>query len=361
MRLISVDKVHFGHILHDNIFNIDGQCLFTAGTKLEATVLDKLVGMGYRTLIISDSQDSGVEARPLISDGLRLAGGRMMHKTFQSLRGKTDVLTAPDLDLKSIFETCNAIVDEVALGERRRPVDVLSVKTPEDYAAEHAVQVAVLSAYVGARLGYNLMHLRDLIVGAILHDIGEAFLPSDLVNKKTKYSPDDSSKMQQHGVLGFKYLSRFSDCKATSRAVAIQHHERVSGKGYPKGLVGPQIHQYSGIVGACDIFDSMTSDRPYRPRQPAIVALGVLMSSKEPLFAPELREIFAQLFCPFPIGTWVTLSDGSAGIVKAVPKETPSRPDVKVVYDSLGQTAASTTVKLSQTPNLRISGIPGEF
>lgn len=361
MRLISVDKVHFGHTLHGNIFSVEGQCLFTAGTKLEPSALNKLTEMGYQTLVISDSQDSGVEGRPLVSEGLRLSAVKLMHKIFHSLRGKTDVATAPELDLKAIFETCNNIVDEVALGERKRIVDVLSVKSPEDYAAEHAVQVAILSAFVGGRLGYNLMHLRDLVVGAILHDIGEAFVPSDTVNKKTKYTADDSSKMQQHGILGFRYLSRFSDIKATSRAVSIMHHERASGKGYPKALTGSQIHQYSGIVGACEIYDAMTSDRPYRKRQPSIVALGVLMSSKEPLFAPELRDIFSQLFSPFPIGTWVTLSDGRSGIVKTVPKETPTRPDVKVIYDSLGQSAPSSTIHLSQSPDLRIAGIPDEF
>ncbi|OGH60382.1 MAG: hypothetical protein A3G34_10095 [Candidatus Lindowbacteria bacterium RIFCSPLOWO2_12_FULL_62_27] len=361
MRLISIDKAHFGHSLYEHIFNLDGQCLFTAGIKLDANIVDRLSSMGYKTLVIADTLDASIEPRPLISDGLRLSAVRLMHKTFQAIRGKTDIDAAPGLDLKAVFDACNAIVDEVAMGERRRVVDVIGVKNPEDYAAEHAVQVAVLSAYVGSRMGYNLMHLRDLVVGGLLHDIGEAFVPAELVNKKTKYAPDDSSKMQLHGVFGFKYLSRFTEIKATSRAVTIQHHERVSGKGYPKGLSGTQIHQYSGIVGACESFDGMTSDRPYRLRQPAILALGVLMSSKEPQFAPELRDIFSQLFAPFPVGTWVTLSDGRHGIVKAVPKEAITRPDVKVVYDPLGQTIPATVVRLSQSPTLRISGIPSEF
>lgn len=361
MRLISIDKAHFAHILHGAMYDLDGRCLYTAGTKLEPAILDRLTAMGYRTLTISDSLDSGVDPRPLISDGLRLSSVKLMHATFQLLRGKTDPAAAPAISFKEIYEVCNAIVDEVAIGGRGRVVDLLTVKFPEDYAAEHATQVAVLSAFVGARLGYNLMHLRDLVVGAILHDIGEAFLPGAVVNKKTKYSAEDVIKMQEHPTIGFRYLARFPDIKATSRAATIQHHERVSGKGYPKGLTGPQIHQYSGIVGACDMFDAITSDRPYCPRQPAIVALGVVMSSKEPLFAPELRDIFSQLLAPFPVGTWVTLSDGRHGIVRAVPKESPTRPDVKVVYDSIGQNISSETVHLSQMPDVRIAGIPGDF
>jgi HD-GYP domain-containing protein (c-di-GMP phosphodiesterase class II) len=361
MRLIAVDKVHFGHALHGDIFSAAGQCLFKAGTKLESAVIERLTAMGYRTLVIADSLDAGIDPKPLISEGLRLSAVKLMSNTFQMLHGKADPTTAPALSMKEIFDVCNAIVDEVALGERGRVVDVPTAKPMDEYAAEHAVAVAVLSAFVGGRLGYNLMHLRDLVVGGILHNIGEAFLPNDIVNKKTKYTSVDSMKMQQHGVLGFRYLTRFSEVKATSRAVSIQHHERVSGKGYPKGLTGPQIHQYSGVVGACDIFDAMISDRPYRPRQPAIVALGVLMSSKEALFAPDLRDIFSQLFCPFPIGTWVTLSDGRHGIVKSVPKESLTRPDVKVVYDAVGQSVPAVTIQLGQNPNLRIAGIPGEF
>lgn len=361
MRLISVEKVHFGHALNSSLYSMDGQLLFTAGTKLEAAVLDKLVEMGYRTLVISDSQDAGIDPKPLISDGLRLSGIKVMHKILESLRGHTDINTAPELGIPAVYEVCNAIVDEVALGERTRVIDVLDVKSMKNYTEEHSVQVAVLSAYVGARLGYNLMHLRNLVVGAYLHDIGEAFLPPALISKTTKYSPDDIIKMQQHGIYGFRYLSRFSDINATSRAITIQHHERVSGKGYPKGFGGSQIHQYSGIVGACDVFDAMTSDRPYRPRHPAIVALGVLMSSKESLFAPELREIFSQLFAPFPIGAWVTLSDGRHGIVKAIPKTGLARPDVKVIYDSQKKAVPAAVVQLSLTPELRVAGIPADF
>lgn len=361
MRLITVDKVHYGHVLYGNIFNMEGQCLYTAGTKLEQPVLERLIQLGYQSLLINDSQDMGIDAKPLVSDGQRLSTVKLMHKIFQSLRGKTDVATAPELDMKAIFEACNAIVDEVAMGQRGRVIDIPLVKSPEDYGAEHAVQTAILSAYVGARLGFNLMTLRDLVVGGILHDIGECFLPDKVVNKKGKYEPTDIVTMQQHGVMGFKYLLRFSDIKATSRAVTIQHHERFSGKGYPKGLAASQIHQYSAVVGACEVFDAMTSDRPYQPRHPAIVALGTLMASKEPQFPPELREIFPHLFAPFPIGTWVTLSDGRAGLIKSVPKESPARPDVKVLFDNLCQSIPATTVRLSQDPGLRIAGIPTEF
>lgn len=361
MRLIAIDRVHFGHALHGDIYSPEGQKLFVAGSKLEAGVLDRLTSMGFKTLIISDSLDAGVDLKPLISDGLRMSAVKIMQGTLNMLHGKTDVNTAPALSLKEIFEACNAIVDEIALGERGRVVDFTPVKYPTAYAAEHAVQVAVLSAFVGAKLGYNLMHLRDLVIGGFLHDIGEAFLPTELTSKSGKYSAEETMAIQQHGVLGFRYLTRFSDIKATSRAVTIQHHERISGKGYPKGLLANQIHQYSGIVGACDVFDAMTSDRIHRARQPAILALGVLMSSKEPLFAPELREIFSQLFAPFPIGTWVTLSDGRHGIVKTVPKTALSRPDVKVVYDKDKKTVEATTVQLSLTPELRIAGIPSDF
>ena len=361
MRLISIDKVHFGHVLYGNIFNMEGQCLFTAGLKLESHVLDRLVAMKFKHLLISDAPDMGVDAKPLISEGLRLAALKMMHKIFRSLRGNTDVATAPDLDMKAVFETCNAMVDEIAMSQRGRVIDIPTVKSPEDLAAEHAVQTAVLSAYVGCRLGYNMMILRDLVVGAILHDIGECFLPEKIVNKEGKFTADDFIIMQQHTVMGFKYLSRFSDIKATSRAVTIQHHERFSGKGYPKGMAGTQIHPYSGVVGACEIFDAMTSDRPFQIRHPAIVALGLLLSSKDPLFAPDLREIFPHLFAPFQIGTWVTLSDGRIGLVKSVPKETPTRPDVKVLYDALGAGIPATVVRLSQDPGIRIAGIPSEF
>ena len=361
MRLISIDKAHQGHSLQENIFNTEGQCLYTTGIKLAPHVIERLRQIGYRHLLISDAQDSGIEGKPLISDGLRLQAVRFMHKTCEMLSGKTDVSVAPELDVRTAFEISNSIVDEVALGERGRVVDVPSVKTLSGYGPEHAVSVAVYSAYTGGRLGYNLMQLRDLVLGALLHDIGELFLPREIIHSAKKMAPEEFATVQQHGALGFKYLSRFDTIKATSRAITIQHHERVTGKGYPKGLLGHQIHPYSGIVGACDIYDAMTSDRPYRARQPAIVALGVLMSSKEALFAPELREIFSQLFAPFPIGTWVTLSDGHQGIVKSVPKATPSRPDVKVIYDSLGQLVQSSVVKLSQTPDLRIAGIPTEF
>jgi len=113
------------------------------------------------------------------------------------------------------------------------------------------------------------------------------------------------------------------------RAVVREHHERWDGTGYPQGLSGDHIHQLARIAAVADVYDAVTSERPYRGAQPPKVGVDVIVQNSGTQFDPEVVEVFRRVVFPFPVGSEVTLPGGVVGVVADVDPDAPERPLVR--------------------------------
>jgi HD-GYP domain-containing protein (c-di-GMP phosphodiesterase class II) len=113
------------------------------------------------------------------------------------------------------------------------------------------------------------------------------------------------------------------------RAVVREHHERWDGKGYSEGLAGIGIHQLARIAAVADVYDAVTSERPYRPAQAPAVGVDVIVTGSGTQFDPEVVDVFRRLVFPYPVGSELRLADGSTGVVAAVDVDEPERPLVR--------------------------------
>jgi HD-GYP domain-containing protein (c-di-GMP phosphodiesterase class II) len=183
---------------------------------------------------------------------------------------------------------------------------------------------------------------------AVLHDIGQTFIPIEIVNKPEKLTDDEFEKMKDHPLIGFELIKDVPTIGILPPHVAFQHHETQDGTGYPRRLKGDNkllvagasqtIHLYGSISAVADIFDAMSSDRPYRKAFPPEKVIDIMrgMSSKH-LNREVLRE-FLSITPVYPAGCTVKVTKGKyalySGVVTAITQENLARPTIRLVFDS---------------------------
>ena len=170
-----------------------------------------------------------------------------------------------------------------------------AMETKDHYTAQHAESLALLAVAVGQHLGLTNGSLRTLEYAALLHDIGKIGVPGHILNKPAQLTDEEFAEMAKHTILGERISAQVDDLKPVA-AVIRSAHERWDGAGYPDGLAGEHIPSLSRVLLACDAFDAMTSDRPYRPAMPAEQALGELRSGSGTQFDPTVVTALVEVW-----------------------------------------------------------------
>jgi len=200
----------------------------------------------------------------------------------------------------------------------------------DDYTFRHNIGVAVLSSMIGKWLQFDEERLHTLTLAAALHDIGKVKIEDDILNKPGRFTDAEYLLMKQHTVFGYEMLSNFDGLPEEVPLVALQHHERLDGKGYPHGIGGDQMTYFSKIVAVADVFHAMTSNRVYRGEIPFY---KVLLQMKDDAFGvmdPFLCKLFVQRMMELAIGSEVVLSNQERGNIVMVYPDDPIRPLVQV-------------------------------
>ena len=153
------------------------------------------------------------------------------------------------------------IIDEL-LADLSVLVNLTDIRTFDDYTFASLSNVSVLAIMTGITMGYNDLQLKELGVGAILHDLGKIRIDKSILSKTGELSKEEYEEVKRHPVYGFEILRQYQDVSLLSANVAFQHHERWDGSGYPRGLSGENILEYARIVAACDVYDALLADRP---------------------------------------------------------------------------------------------------
>ncbi len=202
------------------------------------------------------------------------------------------------------------------------------------YRFTHSLNTAILSAVLGRFLGHSDESLKELIISAMLMNIGEIWIPDNVLKKQGKLTQKEFSIIKQHSALACKYLNTQNDIPQNITKAIYFHHERDDGSGYPGGSFGNKIPKFARIISICDSYDAMTSRRPYREAMTPNMAIKYLYSMKESSFHTPYLENFIKCIGIYPTGSFIKLSDGRYGVViKNIPLA-PLLPEIKVVFDS---------------------------
>jgi len=171
---------------------------------------------------------------------------------------------------------------------------VAQLERKDPITRDHVTRVADLASRVGIRNGLAAPELRDLAIGAVLHDVGKLQVPDAILNKPGRLTPDEYETIKTHTVIGDDLVAS-SPALASAATIVRGHHERPDGRGYPDGLGGDAIPQAALIVAACDAFDAIANTRQYRDGQGASVALGVLQEHAGTQFDPGIVDTLTQI------------------------------------------------------------------
>ncbi len=217
--------------------------------------------------------------------------------------------------IKKITRTIQSLVD-VCLEDDHTFLGVSAVKSGEAYAAHHAANVAILSIALGEKLGFSKVDLADLGMGAVFHDVGLRECPAEVLMKPEPLEAKDRTWIEQHPLRSVEYLlhqKSFNKSLLSQMVVAFEHHRNYDGSGYPYGSRKPDI--LSRIVTIADVYDALTTQRPWRNGFMPDEALGMMTRDTGKRFDPSLMKVFVNTLGLYPIGTLVRLDSGDLGVV----------------------------------------------
>ena len=233
-------------------------------------------------------------------------------------------------DTAAVTEVVEQMMDSVA----RHPDALVwfsNLKSRDEYTAIHSLNVCMQAVSLATFVGNDERAIKEMGIGALLHDVGKIKVPLAILNKPGKLTEAEYDEIKKHPQYGVEILQKASGLTPAGLDIVRDHHERLNGRGYPAGLRGSEISYYTQIVAIADVYDAMTSDRIYQKGRTPAEALK-LMSSFEGDFNDELLRQFTDYHGEYPVGTLVELNTGEVGFVIPTP-ERQEKPTVLLVLD----------------------------
>jgi len=247
----------------------------------------------------------------------------------------------------------NLIRDESAL------LALAAIRSYDRYLSEHSVNVCILSMVFGRAVGLDNAVALELGISALLHDVGKVFLPGELLKKPGRLGEDEWEQVRRHPIEGARVLAGLPNLPALAATIAYEHHVRADGSGYPSMPARHTPHVLSRLVALADVYDALTTDRPYRKRFTPQQAVAYMLYDSYGHHDAPLMARFASRIGLYPIGSLVRLKNGEYAVVTAGNHRDPAKPTVTVVAGQDGQQIERKTVDLSTSsdPGLEIDSV----
>ncbi len=359
MRFVPVHGLMEGMAVGKSLYDINHKLLLSQGSVITRTYIDRIVQLGYQGIYIDDNLSADIEVKDVIRDELRMKAIQSLKEAFiytdlETKGGQKQVKDKIDITKMMITN----IVEDI-LENKDTMINLIDLKFFDDYTFFHSVNVAVLSILVGVELGLMREQLFNLGLAAILHDIGKIYIDKDILNKPSKLTSEEYAIIKKHSEFGYNYLKETYEIPSAAYVAVLQHHEQYDGQGYPSGKIKEEISLLGRIICLCDVYDALTSNRPYRKQLLPSEAMEYIMANGGVMFDVKLTKIFARKVAPFPVGTYVRLSNGFVGIVSENFEEACMRPRVKIVLDRQGKRIMPRIVDLKNDRYLRNVTITG--
>ena len=283
-------------------------------------------------LTVNEEKDTEPKVIPIVPDDLVSETVESIKNLFLGINesaGQSDAdnMTTAYRAIQNFDKVVNQLVTVVS-SEPNGVIHINNLKRYDEYTYHHSVSVAVLSATIGRSLGFGFTERVRLSRCAILHDLGKLTIPIDILNSPGKLSDDQFKVMKNHAINSCKYLKNHAFGNAELWNGVMCHHEKINGKGYPRGLAGNDIPLFSRIIAVADVYDAVTSYRSYRNPMTPSDAYELVMKNVGTDFQHDIVEAFLEKLILYPINTALELSDGRECYVTE--NENPLRPVVKI-------------------------------
>ena len=301
MLRIPVKKLKKGMIISQSIYNKHGASYLVKGQPLSDQYIAQLKKIGIPTVTVT-SKDPAVKIMPpedLVQEDTRIGAIEKVYDAFKSVE------ETGQLDAKAMEGVADKIIFDI-VARKENLVQLTDIRLHDTYTFAHSVNVAILAAMLGLLLHYTRADLGLLTLGALLHDLGKIRVPGDILNKNSRLDEDEFAVIRRHpaeGARRIKEMEHLLPNPSVLAQVAAQHHEHIDGKGYPANLTGDKIHRYAKIVAIADVYDALTSERPYKKAYTPSVTYNIMVNVNKGQFDPDMLNLFFNNVAIYPIGT----------------------------------------------------------
>jgi hypothetical protein len=372
MKEIPVNILKPGMIFTEPVYIDSDNFLVPPGIAIRPKDLKRLVSWGIETVTTEGGlaktpeaiaaavakQDHGKAAKRTKAGGKAAPNpgpeegpGEFVSKEVQENKGSYQEYTLLIQRLDTVFShitggiapdspTVNELASQLLntiRGERGRFVSyILGGRVNGHDLTKSSVNSAILSALIAQELKLPPPKITQIVTGALLHDIGMLRLPKEITDKRGGLSQKEAQLMHTHPLHSYRIIKELNYPEDVGR-VALQHHERWDGLGYPSQIAGEKIDSGARILSVTDAFEAMVSQKPYRNSMAGYEAIKALMSDAQSRFDAEVLKAFIAVMGIYPIGSIVVLNDGAVARVTEALSGAPLRPKIEILIDKLGQ------------------------
>jgi HD-GYP domain-containing protein (c-di-GMP phosphodiesterase class II) len=355
----NIDDIQEEMVLGESIFLPSGELLLAAGYRIKERYRERLKQLGYRNILIEMEGTESVIPESTVSDTAQRemhasieTSGKELCNAMQQFRNKSvekvrDILKDNKQVINKHIMTSGTgkvleqFIDDI-MSQTSILLNLSALKQTEPGLFTHAINVTITALCIGKKYKFSYEEMKQLGIGAINYDIGLVALPKEMFEKSfNTFNDEELKQYRQHTVFGFLMLSQNPGIPSTSSAVALQHHEREDGSGYPQGLRGDNrpplkdisrknvIHRFAEIVAVADIYDTLISGRrieDVEPCPPRDAIKKIIQMSGE-ILNSEIVKTLVSIIPLFPVGARIRVTNAPTplliGYYGVVAKDNP--------------------------------------
>lgn len=380
IKLIPIEKLLPGMYIHDlNCGWMEHNFVRNRFPVKSSEIVDKVRALGVHELYIDTSRgldleeaptqeeaahevDEALEAIAIVAPAQQASvqhevqRARNLHseanRIVRDMMG--DIRLGKQIQLEQIEPLVERIVDSI-FRQQDAMLPLARLKDHDEYTFQHSVSVCALMTSFARTLELPREIIHEIAIGALLHDVGKAKVPDQILNKPAKLTDAEFAKMKSHVVQSKIILQGTPGISQIALDVAAQHHERFDGTGYPNRLKGDEISLYGQMGAIVDVYDAITSHRVYHKGMAPTEALRKLLEWSKFHFNPTLVQAFIRAVGIYPTGSLVRLESRRLAVVQAQNPENLMQPVVKVIFHTRGYYLTPETVDLRHSQD-RIVG-----
>ena len=342
MRYVDINSIEPGQILGRSIFSSNGTVLLAENVELTVYMINTLRRVGVTMVYIKDPLFDDIEIEQVVSDDTKQAVINNMISTFEAVRSGKEFHTKP------LRASIDKMLEELFTNQELL-IQLTDIRTDDNNKFVHAVNVCMMAVLMGMNYGLNAIQLKDLALGALLHDVGKVGMEEE---------EEDPDSKQHHTWRGFEIIKNKREFSLMAAHIALQHHERVDGTGIPRKIDIDNIHPYARIVAVANTFDNLvakgTDGKPLMPHEACELIMAMSGTALDRDFVIE----FLKIVSIYPTGITVQLSTKETGVMVGQHRGLPSRPIVRIVdVDKDSQHLEVKEIDLAQNPTIFIERV----